>query len=79
MKGKSVWMILLAAMLLVACGPFELQTPATDLADSATVEPEPESATTILRFAVSMMDQKLDLSSANASSANLFVSNVTRT
>jgi multiple sugar transport system substrate-binding protein len=49
--------MLLIAVLLAACGPFDLTAPPTDLEDSATVAPEQESATTILRFAVSMMDQ----------------------
>ncbi len=49
--------MLLIAVLLAACGPFDLQTPATAPADSATAVPEQESATTVLRFAASMMDQ----------------------
>jgi multiple sugar transport system substrate-binding protein len=56
-KTKPIWTMLLIAVLLAACGPFDLQAPPTDPADSATVAPEQESATTILRFAVSMMDQ----------------------
>ena len=57
MNARSLFPMLLSTVLLAACGPFDLQTPATDPAESATVAPEQESATTILRFAVSMMDQ----------------------
>jgi len=49
--------MLLIAVLLTACGPFNLKTPGTDTADNATAAPTQESATTILRFAVSMRDQ----------------------
>jgi multiple sugar transport system substrate-binding protein len=57
MRKKSVWTVLLIAVLLAACGPAASPEPATDPADSSVAETENASATTILRFAVSMMDQ----------------------
>jgi multiple sugar transport system substrate-binding protein len=64
-KIRSVWMILLVAMLVVACGPAASPESAGDpagtlgnsSANDSTVTTGNESATTILRFAVSMMDQ----------------------
>jgi multiple sugar transport system substrate-binding protein len=56
-RKKSVWTILLIAMLLVACGPAASPESATAPADNSAVATENESATTILKFAVSMMDQ----------------------
>jgi ABC-type glycerol-3-phosphate transport system substrate-binding protein len=60
MRMKFVWTLVLIAGLLAtlsACGPFDLQTPGTETVGNATVAPEQESATTILLFAVSGMDQ----------------------
>jgi multiple sugar transport system substrate-binding protein len=49
--------MLLIAILLVACGPDASPEPATDPADNPSVTTGNESATTILRFAVSDMDR----------------------
>ena len=61
MRAKTVWTMLLIAMLMAACGPSGAQEPASDAADSSAnntaVTTENDSPTTILRFAVSMMDQ----------------------
>jgi multiple sugar transport system substrate-binding protein len=56
-KTKPIWTMLLIVVFLVACGPFDVQAPPTDSPESATAAPEQESATTILRFAVSAFDQ----------------------
>jgi multiple sugar transport system substrate-binding protein len=56
-----MWTILLIAVLLTACGPAASPNPVTDPVDnpddSSVAAAENDSATTILRFAVSMMDQ----------------------
>jgi ABC-type glycerol-3-phosphate transport system substrate-binding protein len=60
-KINSVWMMLLVAMLVVACGPAaspeSASNPADSSADDTAATTENDSATTILRFAVSRMDQ----------------------
>ena len=65
MKTKSMWMMLLIAVLLVACGPAatpeSTSNPAeaagNSLANDSTGTTGDDAATTILYFAVSMMDQ----------------------
>ncbi len=57
MKKKSIWMTLLAVVLLVACGPAASPESTTRPADNPVETTGNESATTILHFAVSMMDQ----------------------
>ena len=57
MGKNSAWAILLIAVLLVACGPAASPEPATDPAAKPAATTESGSATTILKFAVSMMDQ----------------------
>jgi multiple sugar transport system substrate-binding protein len=56
-KRKSVWTVLLIAVLLVGCGPDATPEPATGPVDRPVGETENGPATTILRFAVSRMDQ----------------------
>ncbi len=64
MKRKALGMILLVAILLAGCGPLASPGPDADPANASGDVPadapaaaENDSATTILRFAVSMMDQ----------------------
>ena len=57
MNRKPIWIMLLIAILLVACGPDASPVPATDPPDNPSVTTGDESATTILRFAVSNMDR----------------------
>ena len=65
MKRKSSGLILLVAMLLVACGPTASPESTGELADSSgdrstddpAVTTGNDSASTVLRFAVSMRDQ----------------------
>ncbi len=63
MKTKSMWMTLVVAMLLVACGPTASPGPISDATDgsankeNSAVTTGNDTATTILSFAVSMMDQ----------------------
>ncbi len=61
MKMKSMWMMLLVAMLVVACGPAaspeSASSPADSSANDTAATTENDTATTILRFAVSRMDQ----------------------
>ncbi len=61
MKMKSIWTVLSIVMLLTACGSATSPEPVTDPAnspgDSSDVTAGNDSATTILTFAVSMMDQ----------------------
>jgi multiple sugar transport system substrate-binding protein len=60
-KIRSMCMMLLVATLVVACGPSASPESASDPADSPANNPAGttgnDSATTILHFAVSMMDQ----------------------
>jgi multiple sugar transport system substrate-binding protein len=60
-RKKPVWMILLITVVLVACGPAASPESASNPADSSANDSATtagnNSATTILRFAVSGMDQ----------------------
>lgn len=61
MKTRTMWTMLLVAMILIACGPASSPESASDPADSgandSAVTAGNDTETTILRFAVSMMDQ----------------------